>query len=203
MWYHSKPRKFTYKKVWIIVYPTVFSPIHTLSTKILLEFISNLNLIDSNVLELGCGSGIISIYSASKGAVVLASDINEKAINGINEAALEQNLKIQTIYSNLFDKIPKQDFDFIFINPPYYPRNAKNITERAWFCGEDFKYFVDLFRQLPQYMSTNTNVYMNLSEDCEIELIKSLALQQNLIFKLIHEVKKNFERTFIFKLEFN
>ena len=78
--YYWKPRTFCYDDICIKVHPDVFPPHLTFSTKILLDFISELNLENKTFLELGCGSGIISLLAAKKGANVTASDINQTAL---------------------------------------------------------------------------------------------------------------------------
>lgn len=199
-WYHLKPRKYSYKNVWTIVNPSVFSPRHTLSTRIFLDFISNLDLEKKDVLELGCGSGIISIYSASRKAEVMASDINDKALEGLKEASEKQNLMVHTLYSDLFQNISNINLDYIFINPPYYPKKAISVSDQAWFCGENFEFFRKLFIQLPEFMKLKTEVYMILSEDCETDIILKLAQEEKLNWIQVHEIKKLFEKTYIFKI---
>lgn len=202
-WYHKKARKFKYRNVYTIVQPSVFSPIHTVSTKIFLDFIDDLDLADKKVLELGCGSGIISILSANKGADITASDINKIALESLLNVAKEQNLKVKTMLSDLFKNINNIDFDYIFINPPFYPKNPINTEEKAWYCGENFEYFHNLFEQLPNYLKTNTNCYMILSSDCDFETIQQLAIKHKLSFKIQLKKKTFFETNYIYKISKN
>lgn len=199
-WYHKKPRKYIYKNVYTIVQPSVFSPKNTVSTKVFLDYITTLDLKEKVVLELGCGSGIISIHAASKGAKVTASDINKIAINSLQEVSKKQNFNFNCIISDLFDVINKSNFDYIFINPPYYPKKPKNIEEQAWFCGENFEYFKSLFFQLKENSTTNTRVLMILSDACDLEKIKTIASKNNLKLELISTKRLSFETNFIFKI---
>lgn len=73
-------------------------------------------------LELGCGSGLISIAAAKKGARVTASDINPVAVEFLVKNSEENKVEIEVIESDLFNDIPKQPFDIIAINPPYYKK---------------------------------------------------------------------------------
>jgi release factor glutamine methyltransferase len=202
-WHHRKPRKSHYKNVHTIVQPSVFSPINTISTKVFLDFIDKLELKNKTVLELGCGSGIISIFSASKNGKVTATDINEIAIDSLSKAAMSQGLSIKTLISDLFKNIDTSNFDYIFINPPYYPRKPKNTIEKAWFCGENFEYFQELFTQLPSRLSNNTNCFMILSEDCELDSIKKIASKKNLFFDLTLKKTIRLEVNYIFKINKN
>lgn len=197
--YYWKPRTFCYDNICIKVHPDVFPPHLTLSTNILLAFVKNLDLQNKTFLELGCGSGIISLIAAKKGANVTASDVNQIALDFLETNTSKNKLKLIIIYSDLFDNLENETFDYIIINPPYYSKTPKNIQERAWFCGENFEYFEKLFVQLPNYL-TASNCYMILSQDCEIEKIKAIALRNAMTFKLVLEKKELVETNFLFKI---
>ncbi|MBC2843622.1 methyltransferase [Winogradskyella flava] len=196
--YFSKPRPYNYESIEVMVMPEVFPPHYTLSTKILLDYIKPLNLKDKTVLELGCGSGIIGLFAASKGAEVIASDINEVAIKTLKQSASKNKLDITIIKSDLFEQIFKDDFDYVIINPPYYPKTPKSVKERAWFCGENFEYFKILFKQLS--MRKDHYILMILSQDCDIDKIRTIATHNNLEFILEQERMALAERNFIFRI---
>ncbi len=198
IWF-SKPRKYSYKGVKVMVHPDVFPPHYTISTKILLDFIDSLHIDKKSLLELGCGSGIISLYAASKGANVTATDINKKALEYLKKASEENKIVLTVLYSDLFSKLDNRPFDFIIINPPYYPKNPKNQKEQAWFCGNDFEYFKKLFSQLSKRIKTETT-YMILSEDCELETIKDIATSFGYLFTIVLEKTVLKERNFIYQI---
>ena len=198
--YLSKRRKYRYKDVWVWVEPTVFPPFITISTKLLLEFIETLPLKGKTLLELGCGCGIISVWAAKKEAIVTATDINEIALKSLKENAAENNVLLSILASDLFENLNGKTFDFIIINPPYYSKNPTNIAENAWFCGENFEYFERLFMSLPNFSNTLNKIYMILSEDCELEKIKSIALKNDMALKLVLEKTVAGEKNYIFSI---
>jgi release factor glutamine methyltransferase len=198
IWF-SKPRKYSYKGIKVMVHPDVFPPHYTISTKILLDFIDNLDIDKKSLLELGCGSGIISLYAASKGAHVTATDINKRALEYLKKASEENKIVLTVLYSDLFSKLDNRQFDFIIINPPYYPKNPKNQKEQAWFCGSDFEYFKKLFSQLSKRIKTETT-YLILSEDCELETIKDIATSFGYLFTIVLEKTVLKERNFIYQI---
>lgn len=199
--YFKKPRPYRYKYIKGIVHPGVFFPQFTISTKMLLQFLEEKELKARRFLELGCGTGLVSVMAARRGAEVTASDINPAAIENAKDNAKRNKVEIQTILSDLFTDIPAQIFDTIIINPPYYPKDPKNRAEEAWFCGAAFEYFEKLFPALTQYFNSDSEVFMILSEDCEFERIKAIAAKSKLEFYTILEKKKWGEVSFIYQIK--
>jgi release factor glutamine methyltransferase len=198
--YYSKPRTFCYDKICIQIHPDVFPPQMTFSTKILLDFINEMSLKNKTLLELGCGSGIISLLATKKGANVTASDINQTALEYLETNTSKNNFTIKIVYSDLFQNLQNQQYDYIIINPPYYPRKPKNMKEQAWYCGENFEYFEKLFLQLPNHLTRETSCYMILSEDCDLEKIKAIAYENAMAFELVLEKKELVETNYIFRI---
>jgi release factor glutamine methyltransferase len=168
----------------------VFHPQFTISTKLLMQFLESHELNNKSFLELGCGTGFISVLAAKNGAKVLATDINSKALENTTLNAQLNHVKLEVLKSDLFDSIPNQVFDYIIINPPYYPRTPKSIAENAWFCGENFEYFEKLFSQLGDYFSVSSKVFMILSEDCQLASIEAIANRNKFEFSQVSKSKK-------------
>ncbi|MBK7500109.1 MAG: methyltransferase [Ignavibacteriales bacterium] len=198
--YSSKERSYSYKGINVRVMPGVFHPGLFFSTKLLIEYISKYDLNDKNVLELGAGSGLISVYCAKLKANVTASDINPIAVENINQNSKLNSVIIKVIESDLFDRIETKEFDYIIINPPYFPKNPNNDEEFAWFCGNDFQYFKKLFNQIGNYVNNDSKIIMVLSEDCDIEIIKKIGEQSLFIFTKCYEQKIWGEMNYIFEI---
>lgn len=199
--YLSKPRKYKYKDISVWVEPTVFPPFITISTKLLLEFTETLELQNKTFLELGCGCGIISVLAAKKGAIVTATDINPIALDALEKNAENNQVTIEISHSDVFENLTNRSFDYIVINPPYYPKNPTSIAENAWYCGENFDYFEKLFSQLPKYSNDTNEVYMILSEDCKIDNITSIAKKNRLSLKCIFKKTVFKEVNYIYNIQ--
>lgn len=81
---------------------------------------------DANVLEVGVGSGVLSIGAARAGAAkVTALEINPRAKNtaGFNIVmnGFEDRIVILDGHSDVFRPVAGQTFDYIFSNPPFEP----------------------------------------------------------------------------------
>jgi len=198
--YTRKEREYSYNTISVKVLPGVFHPGLFISTKVLLNFVKTLKFEGKSFLELGAGTGIISILAAEKGADVYASDISSKAVENIKLNAAKNNVQINIITSDLFKNIPGMQFDYIIINPPYYNREPREEEEYAWFCGSNFEYFNSLFSSLSNYVSKDSKVFMILSEVCDIQKIKSIGIENEFVWKL--KMKKQFwgEKNYIFEI---
>ncbi len=198
--YTSVPRPFQYKDTRITVLDGVFFPKWIWSTSLLLNYLEQKDLKGKKILELGAGNGIISFRSADRGAIVTASDISKRAIEGLKINNGKRDNKITILDSDLFDNFPSITFDKIIINPPYYPKQPQNEQEMAWFCGSEFEYFEKLFSQLKAYTTKGTETIMILSEDCNLKVIEKMGLKHQWKFEQIKEIKKWSETNYLFQL---
>lgn len=203
-WYNrktSKIQQYSRYGIHLTILPSVFHPGYFLSTNLLVQLLASQPIQGKRLLELGAGSGLVSFYAAKQGAIVTATDINPQAIAGLQQNALKNNLSLNIVQADLLDGLSVHDFDYILINPPYYPKNPVNSSEMAFYCGEDFGYFKRLFSQLAdQSLKETTQVFMILSEDCRISHIFSLAADAGIGHEIIREVKRRGERNYIYRL---
>jgi len=84
------------------------------------------------VLEIGVGSGIISVMLAIlvPDVEIISVDINDKALELAKSNAKKHNVedKITFIKSDLFENVPDLEFDMVISNPPYIANNYKLPT---------------------------------------------------------------------------
>lgn len=185
----------------IRVFPGVFHPVYFFSTQILVDYLSKQDLTGKSLLELGAGSGMISCFAASKGAVVTATDINPTAVQGVRENAKANEVSVQCIQTDLLEGLDPNQFDWIIINPPYYRKNPGNVAEKAFFCGENLDYFLRLFKDLGQRWNGLSTGIMILSEDCELQAIEAIAGNNGVRLQLIRTITKFGEVNFIYQLK--
>jgi release factor glutamine methyltransferase len=199
--YLSGTRTYTHKNIVLEIPPAVFHPRFFFSTKLLLKYLDGLPLAHRSFLELGAGSGLISVHAARKGARVLAIDINPVAVAALKRNEALNKVKLDIIQSDLFDQVPVQAFDVIAINPPYYKKNPGTPADYAWYCGEGGEYFHQLFKTLGTYSHNQSEVLMILSEVCDIKMVEAIALQNGFRLNCVFTKKNLLEKNFIFKIE--
>ncbi len=109
-----------------VVTPDVMAP--TPETELLCElainYIKNENINYPDILDIGVGSGVISVTIASElpDAKLTSIDISDKAIEVTKENANNHNVidRIDFVLSDRFKNVPsKKKFDLILSNPPY------------------------------------------------------------------------------------
>ncbi len=85
------------------------------TTRMCLELLGDLNLNGQKLLDVGCGSGILSIAAAKLGARVVGSDLDEWCIAATNENAEKNNVAIEAkLVANL--DWASEPFPFVVAN---------------------------------------------------------------------------------------
>lgn len=199
--YLSTTRTYSYKGIRLLIPSGVFHPGFFFSTRLLLQYISLYPLQGRSFLELGAGSGLISLVAAQKGARVTATDINPRAIEYLEKNRMGNDIPIEIIHSDLFNNIPVQAFDFIVINPPYYRKAPSSYAEYAWYCGENGEYFSGLFSGLGNYTHSRSATWMILCDGSDIGMIQGLAKEHGWDLHCVYSKKNLVEKNFIFKIE--
>jgi release factor glutamine methyltransferase len=204
-----------------IIYPSVFNPHYSVSSKVFAEFIKSLELNGKTVLDMGCGSGIVSIIAASKGAACTAVDVNPMAVKSAVENAKKNGFedKIKVIESDLFGNpclSPSSlamgggpqiggggaglSFDIIFFNPPYYKGTAKNNFEAAFKGGENLEVIGLFLAESINYLKKDGYIYLIISSDLGMDEFKKIVNLQLFKFEIVQIIKKFFETFFIIRL---
>lgn len=198
--YLSKTRIYNYGNIRLEIPPQVFHPGFFFSTQLLLQYSKGFALEGKKLLELGAGSGLISIYAAQHGANVTATDINPVAVEYLHKNSVHNNVRPEIIHSDLFQAIPAGLFDIIIINPPYYRKTPQTLIDHAWFCGEKGEYFHGLFSQLGNYIHQDTQITMVLCEGCDTGLIENAAADNHFRLHCMETRANLLERNFIYKI---
>lgn len=192
-------RKFELRGLNFELSPGIFHPKYFNSSLIILDWIESNDLIGKKVLELGCGSGAGALLAAKNGAQAFAADISSLAIEDLQANKERNELNVQIFQSDLFQSIPDIKFDYVLVNPPFYPKTPKTEAEHAWYCGDDFDYFKSFFPQLKEQWS-GMKCFMALSEDCNLEMIQAIAKESGYRLDQIAVKKSFWEKNFLYQL---
>ncbi len=109
---------FQKRKYEIIIEPNMaFGTGNHETTSMMLEYILNEDLNNKTVLDMGCGTGILSIMASMKGAKkITAIDIDEWSFKGTQENAALNNIKNIDVKHGDASLLGDETYDFIFAN---------------------------------------------------------------------------------------
>ncbi len=163
----TRPRLHTVRGTSLLVLPNVFDGVLIRTGALLTETLSQLDLQNQRVLDLGCGSGIGAVFAAKHGAHVIASDVNPDAARNARLNALLSHLedKIETRVGDLFETVRGERFELVLFNPPYYHGTARNVADAAWRSPDCFERFLS---ELPAYLTPQGSARVVLSTDGDI-----------------------------------
>lgn len=88
------------------------------------------------VLEMGCGTGLISCHIAAGGGRLTAADVNPQAVRCTRENLRRNGLPGEVVESDLFAHVDGA-FDLIVFNPPYLSVDEEGLLEKAWAGGRE------------------------------------------------------------------
>ena len=148
------------------------------------------------VLEMGAGSGIISINLALKGHKVTAVDISQDAIALIEHNAKINNVNIEIIKSDLFQNVSGK-YDTVLFNPPYLPVENESLQ---WAGGRDgFAVIGRFLESAGKYLNDGGNIYIILSDLTDIESF--IRKNENYVFTKIASMHFDFEAIMLYELK--
>ena len=157
------------------------------------------NIIPGNrVLEIGCGTGIISIYCARMGRTVTCCDISQKALECTEKNAIRNRVSLTILNSSLFSNIDGK-FDTIIFNPPYLPVEDRIEGAEQWNGGPDgFSVIGPFLDKADMFLDTAGSIYIIISSLTEIDALKTKY--EKFVFKEKASESFFFETLFLYQI---
>ena len=157
---------------------------------------------NKSFLDMGAGSGILSISAIKAGAKsVLAVDIQKDVVISL------KSKKIQVIQSDLFSNIKKENkFDLITFNPPYLPEDKREDIEsqRATTGGKTGDEIILKFlKQVLKHLNKNGKILIVISSLTPQKRIELLLRKLKLKKKFLSSEKFFFEKLEVWEITKN
>ena len=99
------------------------------------------------VLDVGTGSGLLSMFAAKRGASVVAVDLNPHAVRCARINALLNDVPVDVRQSDLFEAVAGETFDLILFNPPFFVGTPRSYLDMAFFSEGAIDRFILQLRE--------------------------------------------------------
>ena len=189
----------------LIVRPTVFHPRWFITSEFFASFIGRLDLSGKRVADVGTGSGILALAAARAGAAqVTAVDVNPRAAltAAENARANGHGDRFVAVCSNLLSALtPVGLFDVIISSPPSFPGEPRDIADRAWHAGPNYRDVIPLFDQARERLAPGGRFYFLVSSDSDLDLFSALIVRARFQARAVAERSIIIESLIIYELE--
>ncbi len=157
-----------------------------------------------NVLEVGCGSGFISVEMAKNGLNVTACDINPHAVIQTKKLAECENVKVNVLESDLFESVV-DTYDTIVFNPPYLPedkREPKGMMKVATTGGESgYELIERFFHEVPHYINKKGIILLLFSSLTDKDKVDEIISLHGYKLEIVREKQIFFETLYVYKIQ--
>ena len=136
-------------------------------TRLLLDSI-DISKLSGNVLDLGCGIGVVGIIlgTINKNINIDMIDINDRALSLVRDNLILNKVKANVFSSDVYSNVNKK-YDYIITNPPI--RAGKEVVRKFLLGGFD-------------YLNDNGILYFVMRKDHGVKsMIKELENKYNVI----------------------
>lgn len=185
----------------LTVPPSVFHPRFYLTSHFFAEYLLTLDLRNKELLEVGCGSGLLSLVAARVGARVTALDINPRAAETTLLNAESNGLqgRVRVLKSDLFGELSATDtFDRILWSPPFFPREPSDDASYAWNAGREYSSIGRFARSVGAHLRPQGEVLLLLSSEINVPALLSIFESSGFTPRLARFKRKLFETLFIY-----
>lgn len=165
----------------IQVLPNVWSPAYDWSSLFYVENMLNVKGLD--FLEIGCGTGVISVFAGRAGAKrVVAVDVNPEAVrNALLNFERFGIVSGEAFLSDRFTNVNGK-FDVVTWNAPYHGNKPGDMLERGC-ADDDYRDIRRFFLEVSIYLKPGGVVVFGFSESGDLPLIESLIIENGFRIK--------------------
>ena len=179
-------------------------------TEILVDEIVKLNCKKDKILDIGCGSGAISLALADnmRKSQIYGIDISKEAINLSKRNKEKLNLKnVEFFESDIFSNVRDKNFDIIVSNPPYIDEVEMKTLEKelsfepqnALYGGKDGLFFYrEIIEKSLNYISEKGVLAFEIGYN-QMDIISKMLIEKGFEILLQKKDFAGFDRIIIAK----
>lgn len=149
------------------------------------------------VLDMGCGSGILTWEATPLSEEVIGADIDPAAIKFCNRRYGEPHLHF--VLSDLFHNI-YGEFDLIMFNPPYLPDDPE-VKDNALDGGpEGYEIIEQFLNEAKSHLKKDGVILLVFSSLSKKEVIEKI-IEKDYKYAMIDSQKLDFEMLYVYRIQ--
>lgn len=190
--------KYFYKGLELEIPDSVYCPRE--DSELLAEAVEQQDLRGRKCLDMGCGSGLLAIIAARKGAAVTAADVNPGAAKITGENSAGNGAEVRAVFSDLFSGV-HGTFDLIVFNPPYLPAEGAEKKDLAYYGGRDGREVITKFLlQAKKFLKRKGRIFLLISTVTGEKEVLELALKNGYSARQLARRKVPWEELIVLEL---
>jgi len=148
-----------------------------------IQYVKNMNLTEGSALEIGTGSGCISIALKNEFSTleITAIDVSPKALKLAKRNAKLNKTQMTFIRKNMFKFNPINKYDVLISNPPYIketdiidPQTQYEPQDAIYGGVDGLKYYEQIFRIAKSSLNKTSLIALEIDEEAG-KILKHLA----------------------------
>ncbi len=193
-----------YENLELIISSSVYEPAE--DSLMLAKYAKSLK---GHVLELGCGSGIVSLMNAKSNPknVVIGVDVNRSAVSCSKNNAIRNHITNVTFkISDLFSNLSGMRFDHILFNPPYLPTDKETRLRdkklnMAFDGGPEGRAVLDRFlEEFDTFLKHNGSVLIVQSSLNDLDRTEEILHSKGFHTKILETQSFFFEKLYLLQI---
>jgi release factor glutamine methyltransferase len=172
----------------LIVMPSVYAPCYFTDSLWYADVLPAVVRARS-LLEIGCGTGIISLRCAQAGACVVATDVNPAAVKNARLNAEVNGIDLEVMQGSVYEPLGKeQRFDFIFWAHPFNNCDLQqgDLLLRSGFDSgySDLRKYVEGARQ---HLATGGRLLLGSGDTADLHAVESIAADNGYSLRVLSQ----------------
>lgn len=136
-------------------------------------------------LEIGCGTGVVSIVLAKRAKYGVGVDINDRAVvNSQQNSQRHDVTNVEFFKSDVFENVQGK-FDVVLCNPPYTKHEITDDIDRMFWDPQD-EMKQKFFEQVSKYLKPQGRIYLGWANFADIDVNLPFKLAEANGYKLVN-----------------
>ncbi|NHV99346.1 MAG: methyltransferase [Thaumarchaeota archaeon] len=166
-----------------------------------LDAVENVNA--KRILEIGCGSGIVSLVLARRNVEVVAVDVAMEACKNTLDNFKRNRLQGVVHVVNGYLATAFRDnlvFDVVVSNPPYLPVDQSPVEDLSWAAGKDASFSKKLLKNVLPLLSDTGVLFLVQSSLSDVDGLKRTLEEKGFLVEEASFRSFFFEKIILFKI---